>query len=178
MTPRNDSSQESSSYPDEPNADPNLPGEMLADGLADPGAYDVAPDEREAEELQTDASGSVRDGATASDVVDETQLAAAEGAAARARSSRPKRRVAEVESAEPVTRGRGARTTRAKASPRGTTPAQFVRESGEELRKVVWPTWSQVQQLFWAVLVLVLFVIAFVGLLDLGFGWALLRLFG
>lgn len=170
MTPRNDSSQESSSYPDEPNGEPNLPGEMLAEDLTDPGDYDVAPDEAEAEELQG--------GATASDAVDEGQLTAAEGAAARARSSRPKRRAVEVEPAAPAPRGRRARATAVRSTSGRTTPAQFVRESGEELRKVVWPTWPQVQQLFWAVLVLVLVVIAFVGLLDLGFGWALLRLFG
>ncbi len=61
---------------------------------------------------------------------------------------------------------------------RPTGPVQFAAESVEELKKVVWPTWSQVQQYFWAVLVFVLIVIAYVGLLDLGFGWLLLKLFG
>ena len=59
-----------------------------------------------------------------------------------------------------------------------TTPVEFVRESIEELRKVIWPTLSQLQQYFIVVLVFVLVVIAFVGALDLLFGWALLKIFG
>ena len=59
-----------------------------------------------------------------------------------------------------------------------TTPVQFARQSVDELKKVVWPTWPQVQQYFWAVLVFVLIVMAYVGLLDLGFGWIMLKLFG
>ncbi len=57
-------------------------------------------------------------------------------------------------------------------------PAQFARQSVGELKKVVWPTWPELTKLFAVVLVFVLFMIAYVGLLDLGFGWALLRLFG
>nr|WP_269779633.1 preprotein translocase subunit SecE [Propioniciclava soli] len=148
---------------------------MLAEDLGDPGAYEVAPDEAEAEELTDDERGS---GATAYEPVDAAQLSAAESAAARARSSRPKRRGAEVEPVADAPRGRRAAATGTAVSTQRTTPARFVAESADELRKVVWPTWRQVQDLFWAVLVLVLFVIAFVGLLDFAFGWLLLRLFG
>ena len=42
----------------------------------------------------------------------------------------------------------------------------------------MWPTWSQVTSYFWAVLVFVLVIIAYVSLLDLGLGAALLKLFG
>ncbi|MEA5054821.1 MAG: preprotein translocase subunit SecE, partial [Propionicimonas sp.] len=59
-----------------------------------------------------------------------------------------------------------------------TTPAQFVREAIEELKKVVWPSLTQWQQYFVVVLVFVLFMIAIVTGLDLLFGWVLLRIFG
>ncbi len=57
-------------------------------------------------------------------------------------------------------------------------PAEFVGQSVGELKKVVWPTWPQLVVMFSAVLVFVLIMIAIVGLLDMGFGWALLRIFG
>ena len=165
MTPGNDSPRESLPSPDEP-GDENLPGEYLADELVDPGAYEVAADETEAEELTDDDTSDA-------DIDDSEQLAVAQTAADRARNSRPKRRVVEGAAAS----GSG-RSATASATAQRTTPARFVEEAAGELRKVVWPTWPQVQQLFWAVLVLVLFVIAFVGVLDLGFGWGLLRMFG
>ncbi|MBK8445425.1 MAG: preprotein translocase subunit SecE [Micropruina sp.] len=59
-----------------------------------------------------------------------------------------------------------------------TTPVSFVRESAGELRKVVWPTASQLRQYFVVVLVFVLLVIAYVSVLDLFFGWGLLKIFG
>ncbi|WP_353081364.1 preprotein translocase subunit SecE [Tessaracoccus lapidicaptus] len=61
---------------------------------------------------------------------------------------------------------------------RAHNPAEFVRQSAGELKKVVWPTWPQLVVMFGAVLVFVLIMILIVGLLDLGFGWALLQLFG
>ncbi len=66
-------------------------------------------------------------------------------------------------------------TTGARSFP---NPVRFVRESVAELRKVVWPTGAQVRQYFVVVLVFVLFIIVFVGLLDFGLGWALLKLLG
>lgn len=57
-------------------------------------------------------------------------------------------------------------------------PAEFVKQSAGEIQKVVWPTWPQLTTLFLSVLIFVLFVIAFVGLLDVVFGWGLLALFG
>jgi preprotein translocase subunit SecE len=58
-----------------------------------------------------------------------------------------------------------------------TTPIRFVRQSIGELRKVVYPTGPQLINYFVVVLVFVLFVIACVSLLDLGFGWAIFKIF-
>jgi len=51
-----------------------------------------------------------------------------------------------------------------------TSPATFYRQVVAELRKVVWPTQDQLITYFIVVLVFVLVVMAFVSLLDLGFG--------
>jgi preprotein translocase subunit SecE len=58
-----------------------------------------------------------------------------------------------------------------------TTPLKFVRQSVGELRKVVYPTSQQLINYFIVVLVFVLFVIAYVSLLDLGLGAAIFRIF-
>jgi len=58
-----------------------------------------------------------------------------------------------------------------------TGPVTFVRESVGELRKVVYPTGQQLMNYFIVVLVFVLFVIAFVSLLDLAFGAAIFEVF-
>ena len=99
--------------------------------------------------------------------------------AAAAAKSRPTRKSAPEETptdkkgqATPKQRAGGVRTQKR------TTPAQFVRESAGELRKVVWPTSSQLRQYFVVVLVFVLLVILYVSALDLLFGWGLLKIFG
>jgi preprotein translocase subunit SecE len=58
-----------------------------------------------------------------------------------------------------------------------TNPVKFVRQSIAELRKVVYPTGPQLINYFVVVLVFVLFVIAYVSLLDLGLGWAIFKIF-
>jgi preprotein translocase subunit SecE len=63
------------------------------------------------------------------------------------------------------------------AKPERTTPLKFVRQSIGELRKVVYPTGQQLINYFVVVLVFVLFVIAYVSLLDLGLGWAIFKIF-
>jgi preprotein translocase subunit SecE len=60
---------------------------------------------------------------------------------------------------------------------RRTGPVTFVRESVGELRKVVYPTGPQLLKYFIVVLIFVLFVIAYVSLLDLGFGAAMFQIF-
>lgn len=172
MAPRTGSDDESLAYPDDPADRDNLPGELLGEELTDPGAYEVAADEAEAEELADETLAGSDD-----EVSDPEQLAAAESAAVQARSSRPVRRAAAAETAKKGVATPRARSAQAVAE-RPVGPIRFAQESAEELKKVVWPTWPQVQQYFWAVLVFVLVIITFVGLLDLGLGWALLKLFG
>jgi preprotein translocase subunit SecE len=58
-----------------------------------------------------------------------------------------------------------------------TSPAKFVRQSVGELRKVVYPTGQQLINYFVVVLVFVLFIIAYVSLLDLGLGAAIFKIF-
>ena len=73
----------------------------------------------------------------------------------------------------PTPRQSGDRNTKRKR----TTPVKFIGESVEELRKVVYPTGTQLRSYFIVVLVFVLFIIAFVSVLDLAFGWAILKVF-
>ena len=58
-----------------------------------------------------------------------------------------------------------------------TGPITFVRQSIDELRKVVYPTGSQLGNYFVVVLIFVLFIIAYVSLLDLGIGAGIFRIF-
>lgn len=58
------------------------------------------------------------------------------------------------------------------------SPATFVKQSTNELKKVVWPTSKEMGAYFVAVLVFVLFIITLVTLLDMLFGWTLLSLLG
>ena len=79
----------------------------------------------------------------------------------------------------PAPRTKGAPTpARDRPEKQGRTgPVTFVKESVGELRKVVYPTGQQLLNYFVVVLVFVLFVIAYVSLLDLGLGWAIFRVF-
>jgi preprotein translocase subunit SecE len=54
----------------------------------------------------------------------------------------------------------------------------FYRQVIAELRKVVWPTRSQLITYTAVVLAFVGFIIAVVSLLDLAFGWLVLEVFG
>ncbi len=58
-----------------------------------------------------------------------------------------------------------------------TSPATFYRQVVAELRKVVWPTRTQLITYFWVVLVFVVVIMTFVSLLDLGFGKAVFAIF-
>lgn len=60
----------------------------------------------------------------------------------------------------------------------GNALLRFYRQVVAELRKVVWPTRKQLSTYFVVVLTFVLFIIAFVSLLDLAFGWAMFKIFG
>jgi preprotein translocase subunit SecE len=54
----------------------------------------------------------------------------------------------------------------------------FLRQVIAELRKVIWPTRDQLVTYFAVVLVFVLFMIAFVSVLDYGFNKAAFAIFG
>jgi len=76
------------------------------------------------------------------------------------------------------TKGRATPTHRRSPDKKERTgPVRFVRESIGELRKVVYPTGQQVIQYFIVVLIFVLFVIAYVSLLDLVFGTTVFKIF-
>lgn len=154
---------------EETSLDEDPSGQDLAGELPDPGPYEVAADEDEAEELDPEA-----------DEEDPEQLDEAEEVAATATSTLPVRRPrsakAPVKKKDAPTRTRKEAT--AVAAEKRTGPVTFVKQSIGELRKVVWPTGAQLSQYFVVVLIFVLFMIALVSLLDFGFGWALLKLLG
>jgi preprotein translocase subunit SecE len=58
-----------------------------------------------------------------------------------------------------------------------TTPAVFYRQVVAELRKVVWPTQDQLVTYFLVTMVFVVFFMALVSLLDLGFGKLVFEIF-
>ncbi len=108
---------------------------------------------------------------------DEPSLSESEKVAKAAAGARPIRK-----SAPAVATGKGHATPKrpgaGEVEHKRTTPIQFVREAIAELKKVVWPTWVQLQQYFLVVLVFVLIMIAYVLVLDLAFGAGILKLFG
>lgn len=164
----------------------DLPGEELASHtLADPGDYTVSADETEAEEL-TDVDES-SDESDELEIDDLDQLSDAEEDARDAVDSEPATLAAAVresrprlKSAAPAKKGTAtpSRGSSSAAADKRTTPAQFVNQSVDELKKVVWPTGVQVRQYFWVVLVFVLFIMLYVVALDTGLGALLLRLLG
>jgi preprotein translocase subunit SecE len=153
----------------EPSLDEDLPGEDLARDLPDPGPYEIAADEDEAEELDPEA-----------DEEDPEQLEDAEEVALAAASTLPVRRPrsskAPVKKKDSPTRSR--KEAALGVTEQRTGPITFVKQSISELRKVVWPTGSQLTQYFVVVLIFVMFMITLVSLLDFGFGWALLKSLG
>lgn len=153
----------------EPSLEEDLPGEDLASDLPDPGPYEIAADEDEAEELDSEA-----------DEEDPEQLEEAEEFALAAASTLPVRRPrsskAPVKKKDAPTRSRKEATLG--VTEQRTGPVTFVKQSISELRKVVWPTGSQLTQYFVVVLIFVMFMIALVSVLDFAFGWALLKALG
>ena len=59
-----------------------------------------------------------------------------------------------------------------------TSPVTFYRQIVAELRKVVWPTQQQLVTYLIVVIVFVLVMIAYVSVLDLGFGKGVFAVFG
>jgi preprotein translocase subunit SecE len=163
----------------------DLRGEELADPrLPEPEAYTIAADEHEAEELtdhgpDTDVEVEIDDPSQLADAEEGARGAESsepESLVAGLRQSRPKRLSAAVAKKDAPTQPR--RRSSARPAQKRTTPREFVGQSVDELKKVVWPTPQQVRQYFGVVLVFVLFIMAFVVALDTGFGALLLKLFG
>jgi preprotein translocase subunit SecE len=61
---------------------------------------------------------------------------------------------------------------------RGGRPTRFVRESISELRKVLWPSRSELITYSSVVIVFVVIMVSLVGFLDLGFAKLVLIVFG
>jgi preprotein translocase subunit SecE len=143
---------------DELDDDDELPDELAED---DPDADEPVD---EFDEIVRDADGAESDGEHVLEPAGVAATAAGSTAAgSRARARTPK--------AVPTAKRDQV------AKPERTTPVKFVRQSIGELRKVVYPTGQQLVNYFIVVLVFVLFVIAYVSLLDLGFGAAIFRIF-
>jgi preprotein translocase subunit SecE len=148
-----------------------------ADELADPAIDDEPEDLTEPEDPDADFHEIVRNSGVsdpdgnADDGDDKVLEPAGVGAAAAGRSG---------STARPTPTPKGTPTSKrdqpAKREPR-TTPAKFVRQSVGELRKVVYPTGEQLIKYFVVVLVFVLFIIAYVSVLDLAFGAAIFKIF-
>ncbi len=110
--------------------------------------------------------------------LEDVELTEEEQVAQAAAQSRPVRKAATPDA------GKGHATPKRRTpkvnsdEPRRATPAEFVQEAVAELRKVVWPTGSQLQQYFLVVLIFVLIMIGIVTALDLLFGAGILAIFG
>ena len=63
------------------------------------------------------------------------------------------------------------------SSDKRTSPVTFYRQVVAELRKVVWPTQEQLVTYFLVTMVFVLFFMALISLLDLGFGKLVFEIF-
>ena len=152
------------------------PADELVDPLVDDEPEDLTePDDPDADFNEIVRNSGVSDAddpdGNADDGDDKVLEPAGVGAAAAGRSG---------STARPTPTPKGTPTSKrdqpAKREPR-TTPVKFVRQSVGELRKVVYPTGEQLIKYFVVVLVFVLFIIAYVSLLDLGFGAAIFKIF-
>ena len=61
---------------------------------------------------------------------------------------------------------------------RGGRPARFVRESVSEMRKVLWPSRSELITYAAVVIVFVVIMVSIVAGLDIGFAKLVLKVFG
>lgn len=154
---------------DKDEVEPTQPSEPSPTPPAPDDADDTTPEEvDDVEESPTSREESPDTG------LDDGELVAVGAAPATRRS-----KTADTEST--TDRGRKGKATRKRdqGSPKKhrTSPMTFIRESVGELRKVVYPTGQQLVNYFIVVLIFVLFIIAFVSLLDLAFGAVIFRIF-
>ncbi|MDR0960332.1 MAG: preprotein translocase subunit SecE [Propionibacteriaceae bacterium] len=153
-------------------------------------AEQSADDPAEVVSDSDDVSADEDDESLADDVPADDEAAEASSAPAPSASVRPKKTtkvaapVAETTSSARADVAKKNRPTRTRAeamkgeAEKSTTPAMFVGQSVQELKKVVWPTSAQLGRYFLVVLLFVLIMIAYVGLLDYGLGRLVLGLFG
>ena len=162
---------------------------LSIDDIDDPEALAAAE-----EAVIKDEEAAASDPATDGELVDATDADAAsddeaiaeleenftpeEQAAAAAAPIVRKTAKAPVRKKDAPTRKRSEATSEHEDPYKAKNPVQFVKQSVDELKKVVWPTWAQTLAMFGAVLTFVLIMIAIVGVLDFAFGWGLLKLFG
>ncbi|WP_237268283.1 preprotein translocase subunit SecE [Tessaracoccus flavescens] len=162
---------------------------LSIDDIEDPEALAAAE-----EAVIKDDEAAASDPATDGELVDATDADAAsddeaiaeleenftpeEQAAAAAAPIVRKTAKAPVRKKDAPTRKRSEATSEHEDPYKAKNPVQFVKQSVDELKKVVWPTWAQTLAMFGAVLTFVLIMIAIVGVLDFAFGWGLLKLFG
>ena len=162
---------------------------LSIDDIDDPEALAAAE-----EAVIEDEEAAASDPATDGELVDATDADAAsddeaiaeleenftpeEQAAAAAAPIVRKTAKAPVRKKDAPTRKRSEATSEHEDPYKAKNPVQFVKQSVDELKKVVWPTWAQTLAMFGAVLTFVLIMIAIVGVLDFAFGWGLLKLFG
>jgi preprotein translocase subunit SecE len=156
------------------------------ESTAEAGSSELSGPSQTSADLKTSPTGTNGTEAATDETTDETTTD-------EATPDTPSGKVLEPASVAVATDGASAKTAtrRAARAPKGaptkkrdqrvkperTTPVKFVRQSIAELRKVVYPTGQQLINYFVVVLVFVLFVIAYVSLLDLGLGWAIFKIF-
>ena len=161
------------------------------ESTAEAGSSELSGPIQSSADLKTSPTGTNGTEAATDEVTDETTMD--EATTDEANPDTPSGKVLEPASVAAATDGASAKTAtrRAARAPKGaptkkrdqrvkperTTPVKFVRQSIAELRKVVYPTGQQLINYFVVVLVFVLFVIAYVSLLDLGLGWAIFKIF-
>lgn len=165
---------------------------LEGDDPSDHDGADLDPDGEPAElaDGNAEATGSDADGSADSDTADSDSDGSGDGelvsvgAAPRSRSkaaaaggSESGTDVAPVKKAREKKDRSTPKQKQEVDKPKRTTPVGFVKEAVGELRKVVYPTAPQLGNYFVVVLVFVLFIIAFVGVLDLGFGWLIVKVF-
>ncbi len=137
---------------------------------------DPAPEADEAPASAQEEQGPVGDDET---IAALEQDLPADDAAVGPAPIRRKTAQAPVKKASPTRKRKDAEAEHEHVDPyKAKNPAHFVRQSADELKKVVWPTWPALVRYFFAVLAFVLFVIVYVSALDSLFGWSLLQLLG
>ncbi len=181
-------------------------GQELDDDLSTPEPFDVVDEEAEELTASSDDEESAADEVQIDDPeqLEDAEADAAQAESSEPRkTSRPARKkkstaaaatdedAAEAEAASSVatktranaplkknapTRSRA--EAEAKDAPKKGGIGTFIGQVVQELKKVVWPTGAQLRQYFIVVLVFVLFMIAFIGLIDMLFTWLTVKWFG